>query len=107
MLFNRGIIIKLATAGGNKQREWGDIQKKTNGFCLSLLLRSGRKKISGPRWLSVSRPEERSLRWRRTVVDNDLHIWNHVSWSESLEEAGGRHYSWFELVGGRVDTQLY
>ena len=44
--------------------------QKSNGFCLRLPLRSGRKKVSGPRRQSVSRPEERGLHRRRRVSDN-------------------------------------
>ena len=51
----RGVISNIYTTGGNTRREWGNLQKKTNGICMYLPLRSSRKKISGPMNLAYKR----------------------------------------------------
>ena len=43
-----GVIINLAKAGGNTQREWGKEWKITNRLCMHLPLRSSSKKVSAP-----------------------------------------------------------
>ena len=52
------VVINLATTGGNKRREWVDVQQTNNGLFLRLPLRSRHIKVSYPQRCSVSFLEE-------------------------------------------------
>ena len=94
-----GLIINLATAGENTQREWGDIRQTANGLRLHLLLRSGRKKVSGPRRNKVFIVGGGPY---KTVASME------ARWlGREVGSGGGRQYPLIVIIGGQGETRSY